>query len=179
MTANLPKYLVRMVRRSPPVPEVVRDSTPVVSFGDARKATVVTLGINQASESSSRTGVLLDGPSRRLATLKSLKAKSSSTLSAAQVRQVIADCDKYFHRDRNPYRRWFDPLDKLLRDSVGASYYDGTAAHLDLVQWATDPTWGKLRAGAKKTLSSPTDFRTYRTSFDLDTWAWCCSTVGK
>jgi hypothetical protein len=27
---------------------------------------------------------------------------------------------------------------------VGASYYDDSACHLDLVQWATDPTWGDL-----------------------------------
>jgi hypothetical protein len=27
---------------------------------------------------------------------------------------------------------------------LGASYYDGSACHLDLVQWATDPVWGQL-----------------------------------
>jgi hypothetical protein len=27
---------------------------------------------------------------------------------------------------------------------VGASYYDGSACHLDLVQWATDPVWSGL-----------------------------------
>lgn len=30
------------------------------------------------------------------------------------------------------------------------SYYKGTACHLDFVQWATDPTWGKLRTADKK-----------------------------
>lgn len=29
-------------------------------------------------------------------------------------------------------------------EAVGASYYDGSACHVDLVQWATDPTWAKL-----------------------------------
>jgi hypothetical protein len=55
---------------------------------------------------------------------------------------VVADCAAYFQR--NPYRRWFDPLDELLRAGVGASFYDGTACHLDLVQWATDPVWGQM-----------------------------------
>lgn len=27
---------------------------------------------------------------------------------------------------------------------LGASYYAGSACHVDLVQWATDPTWAKL-----------------------------------
>jgi hypothetical protein len=29
--------------------------------------------------------------------------------------------------------------------ALGVSYYDGTACHLDLVQWATDPTWAGLK----------------------------------
>lgn len=31
-----------------------------------------------------------------------------------------------------------------MSDSLGVSYYHGTACHLDLVQWATDPIWGQL-----------------------------------
>ncbi len=42
-------------------------------------------------------------------------------------------------------------MEKILRP-LGASYYTGTACHLDLVQWATDPTWGKLRGNFKKNL---------------------------
>jgi hypothetical protein len=37
----------------------------------------------------------------------------------------------------------FDQLEKILA-ACGGSYYDGTACHLDIVQWATDPSWGKL-----------------------------------
>ncbi len=57
------------------------------------------------------------------------------------ISQVLRDCDTYF--ERNPYRRWFDQLEPIL-SQCGASYYDGTACHLDLVQWATDPTWNRL-----------------------------------
>lgn len=55
---------------------------------------------------------------------------------------MVADCAAYFQR--NPYRRWFDPLDALLRASTRCSYYDGSACHLDLVQWATDPAWNGI-----------------------------------
>lgn len=54
----------------------------------------------------------------------------------------MADCATYFRR--RPYRRWFDPLDGVLRASTGCGYYDGTACHLDLVQWATDPAWNGI-----------------------------------
>lgn len=54
---------------------------------------------------------------------------------------MVNACNGYF--GANPYRRWFNQLEPLLR-SVGASYYDGTACHLDLVQWATDPVWSKI-----------------------------------
>lgn len=52
---------------------------------------------------------------------------------------------------RNPYRRWFDQLEPLL-NAVGASYYDGSACHLDLVQWATDPKWGALSRSSRRML---------------------------
>jgi hypothetical protein len=38
---------------------------------------------------------------------------------------------------------WFGKLEQLLRLN-GTSYLDGSACHLDLVQWATDPTWRQL-----------------------------------
>jgi hypothetical protein len=57
------------------------------------------------------------------------------------VEHVWDGCRGYFRR--NPYRRWFDQLEAVLRP-LDASYYEGTACHLDLVQWATDPTWASL-----------------------------------
>jgi hypothetical protein len=54
---------------------------------------------------------------------------------------VFADCNGYFQRQ--PYR-WFNAFRPVLK-ACGASFDDGTACHLDLVQWATDPTWGKLQ----------------------------------
>ena len=57
------------------------------------------------------------------------------------IEQVLQDCDTYFQR--KPYHWWFDQLEMVLQ-GCGTSYYDGSACHLDLVQWATNPTWGNL-----------------------------------
>ncbi len=88
-----------------------------------------------------------------MATLDSLAAENTELLTDEQVRTVIADCAAYFNPERNPYRTWFDPLDQVLSDGLGVSYYDGSACHLDLVQWATNPVWGRLKdRDAKKLL---------------------------
>lgn len=136
-------YLVEMVRR--PTPSgcgVVEGSTPVVAFGNPNVANVATLGINPSRIEFTDSEVRpLPADKRRLATLKSLGANTSHELTDQQVRQVIDECAAYFHK--NPYRRWFDPLDEVLT-GLGVSYYDDTACHLDIVQWATDPVWGKM-----------------------------------
>ncbi|MGH9192119.1 MAG: hypothetical protein ACRDZ0_06555 [Acidimicrobiales bacterium] len=49
-------------------------------------------------------------------------------------------------------REGFDPLDRILRGAIGASYYDRTACHLDLVQWATSPVWGGLASEVRGAL---------------------------
>jgi hypothetical protein len=107
------------------------------------KPAVATLGINPSHvEFVDSGGVLLDGNRRRLATLASLGVSEHRDLDARSAAWVIDDCARYFAR--RPYRRWFDPLDRLLREGAFVSYYDGTACHLDLVQWATSPVWGRL-----------------------------------
>jgi hypothetical protein len=63
----------------------------------------------------------------------------------------VSACDEYF--SGNPYSRWFDVLDALVR-SAGASYYsdDKPAAHLDLVPYATHVKWGLLREDQQRVL---------------------------
>lgn len=140
---ELPETLTAMVRRLPPVgAPVVPGSTPVVAFGNPRRSTVATLGINPSRHEFTDNVGLLSGEDRRLATLESLGADRFDRLTDEQVTRVVSDCAGYFQR--RPYRRWFDPLDQLLRASTGCSYYEGTACHLDLVQWATDPIWARI-----------------------------------
>lgn len=155
----IPNYLLNMAKRPMPKGVVVGESTPVIAFGNCRTARIATLGINPSVREFVEKGILLDGEKRRLSTLKSLRAKSTSELTITQAEQVISDCDAYF--SRNPYG-WFKPLDKIIKAAAGATYYptsgneSGDACHLDLVQWATDPVWGKLSATIKRPLIEET-----------------------
>jgi len=146
----VPDYI--SARINSPVPtggRVVPGSTPVVAFGDVRKARIATLGWNPSKlEFLDSKGRLLDGDARRLETTISLKEKPPLE-SAEIIRRVFDGCNRYFQS--RPYRRWFDVLEKVLKQ-IGGSYYNGTACHLDLVQWATDPVWGGLEPITRETL---------------------------
>ena len=139
---DIPSYIEQRIRCPvPPDSCVVPDSTPVIAFGNARTATVATLGLNPSKHEFLRDGKELVDPDRRLATLQSLGTSDLVNAPESIVAQVLQDCDSYFVR--NPYCWWFDQLEAVLQ-GCGISYYDGSACHLDLVQWATNPTWGKL-----------------------------------
>jgi hypothetical protein len=140
-----------MVRRPATVAEVVSGSTPVIAFGDPFRATVATLGINPSRrEFLDTNGELLTGAERRLATLASLQARDTAGLNSDQAAALIRDCAGYFRR--NPYRSWFDRLNGVMHAATGASYYEGSACHLDLVQWATDPIWSSLPQSTRRIL---------------------------
>jgi len=59
------------------------------------------------------------------------------------IKSIWKCCDAYFQR--NPYDRWFNPLNMIL-SQVGVSYYDEfqPACHLDLVPYATTQKWSAL-----------------------------------
>ncbi|HEV8297071.1 MAG TPA: hypothetical protein VGQ20_07240, partial [Acidimicrobiales bacterium] len=137
--------------RTPPARcSVIEGTTPVAAFGDVRRARVATLGINPSRAEFLDSGrELLRGGRRRLATLESLGIHDLATAPAEAIDRMLDECLTYFQR--NPYRRWFDQLDVLLR-GIDVSYYDGTACHLDLVPWATDPTWGGLDVRTRRAL---------------------------
>ena len=119
---------------------VVAGSTPVVAFGHPLEARAATLGINPSvRESRSPSGVLLAGDARRLATTTSLGLGDGEP-SEKSAAQVIDDCAKDDHvAPTTGSTRSIPSSATVLR-----VYFDSTACHLDLVQWATDPVWGKL-----------------------------------
>ena len=148
----LEDWIEERIRRAPPSACcVVAGSTPVVSFGNARTARVATLGLNPSRIEFIEDGVELVGERRRLASLNSLGVRSLVDASREQVATVLHECERYF--ERRPYRQWFDQLEGVLA-AIGASYYGDrpTACHLDIVQWATDPTWGALDRHARAKL---------------------------
>lgn len=148
---SLPDYIIDRIRRPAPLASsVVPGSTPVVAFGNARMATVATLGLNPSRvEFLDRVGRELPEQRRRLETLHSLGVANLADAPDSVVARVVAGCDGYFQH--NPYWQWFRPLEGVLA-ALGASYAAGTACHLDLVQWATDPTWGKLSDDVRQRL---------------------------
>lgn len=145
-----PDYLVERACRVPPAGcGIVAGTTAVVSFGDPVRPAVATLGINPSSgEFLGRDG-LLDDDHRRLATLPSLRVSDHAEIDAVLGSIIVSECAGYF--DRRPYR-WFLPLDRILRQGAGVSYFDGSACHLDLVQWATSPLWAGLDDSVRASL---------------------------
>ncbi len=129
---------------------IVGGSTPIVFFGNIKNATVATLGINPSKNEFQKDGKELVEKQRRLETLSSLNANSLSSLTQAQAEKVFDTCLKYFQN--NPYKKWFDQLENNILKGFSVSYYTGTACHLDIIQWATDPIWRSLDYLTKKQL---------------------------
>lgn len=134
-------------------PGVVTWACPVPFFGRIDEARVATVGINPSNREFVRSdGAELDGPQRRLPTLASLALDDWSQATGGDVRAVTQACLRYF--EGNPYRLWFDVLERVLNRG-GYSYYGGTrAAHIDLVAYATASKWGTLGPAVRKTLIS-------------------------
>lgn len=145
MTADLTSvevegHLVERLRRTPS-PSSVPGSLPVLFFGDIFSAKAATVGLNPSRlEYVDNQGQELTGSERRLETLSSLGLSSRGSLTVNQARRAIDQMRSYFHG--NVYTGWFARHWRVLQ---GAGHdYDQDAAHLDLVQEATDPTWSKL-----------------------------------
>jgi len=112
---------------------VLPDSTAVIAFGNPNTARVATLGINPSYGEFANTNLLR---------LSDLGASSPADLTDDQARKVAHACYNYFTSEK-PYR-WFKPMEEYAVAPSGASYYDGSACHLDLTPWATKPIWKEL-----------------------------------
>lgn len=134
----------RIRRAMPDDLGVVPDSLPVVSFGDPARATTATISLNPSwLEFLAPDGTWLLGERRRLPSLVSLGVEDPRELKDEEVERAIAECNLYFDGP-NWYRAWFGWLESLQQAAGTGSYLDGTACHLDLVQWATRPAQGDL-----------------------------------
>jgi len=140
----------QLARRSVPS-DVVSWASPVPYFGKIASARVATIGINPSNlEFVDGSGKALIGSQRRLETLDSLRLAAWREADGQTVRTLARGCTMYFRG--NPYRRWFDVLERVLAVS-GYSYYRGNlAAHLDLVPYATATKWGLLPMGVRRGL---------------------------
>lgn len=163
---EVPAEVAERIRRDPdPELNVLEGSTPVVFFGHQPSARVASLGINPSNqEFTTSRGSELSGEKRRFETLGSLEIASNSAADESQVEAVYERCLNYFtdpdaavpgvepQPRPTAYWRWFRELEAVLNPLAGASYLDGSACHLDLVQWATQPNWGGLAKQTRETL---------------------------
>lgn len=135
---------------------VVAGSTPVVSFGNPANAKVATLGINPSSGEFSygKDRPLLSKEEKRLVDHDVLQIKNPRSLTLEESQRVIEGCNDYFKSEK--HYEWFLRLEEIVLSPAGYTYYGGNASacHLDLVQWATDPVWGSIKAAVKKRLLS-------------------------
>lgn len=111
-------------------------------FGNVACSLVATLGLNPSNrEFVDAFGNELSGQARRLETLASLGLARWADASERDIRCIVKGCERYF--SRNPYDLWFKKLDVLI-SATRASYYYGTASHLDLIPFATSRKWSSL-----------------------------------
>lgn len=128
---------------------IVKTWVPVPYFGDLANSTVATVGLNPSDkEFEDDDGQELRDGARRFYTLNSLDIESWSELSGQDLLSIKESCDNYFNR--NPYLRWFGNLKPIISE-LNVSFGDG-ACHLDLVPYATNEKWGKLRQVQKREL---------------------------
>ena len=174
MTTNFiieDRVIERAMAQYPKVPQLVEFSTPVVSFGYPKNAKVATLGINPSSNEfqiGNGNKSPLPAASKRLVDTESLGTSQTQALTREQAIKVIEGCYSYF--ETNPYE-WFDDLQEYALTPTGTSFKSGSACHLDLVQWATDPVWQDKRMPRetkKFLLEKDKDFLEYQlTTYDF------------
>ena len=162
------RVIQRAMESYPTIEELVVGSTPVVSFGNPGPAKMITVGINPSSSEFQVPGKsknLLPSGKKRLVDLESLGIENPKSLNREQAIQTIEGCYDYFDtKNHNPYMTWFNHLNDNINKHFGLNYLDGSAAHLDLVQWATDPVWGGIASEAIRgeLLKSDAEFLRYQ-----------------
>lgn len=136
------KHSELRIKTNPNNPSIIAGSTPVLFFGNINNSKVATLGINPSKNEFLENGIELSEEEKRFETLNSLEATNHENLTNEHIEKVINSCLNYYNI--NPYRRWFDVLENYILKKLSVSYYSGSACHLDIVQWATDPIWRDL-----------------------------------
>lgn len=135
--------------------DVITWATPVPYFGRLAESHVATVGINPSNlEFLDQEGAPLTLDARRLPTLGSLGLERWSRSDRATAERLLQGCTGYF--EKNPYRPWFDALDRMLAPA-GYTYYTTTldsraACHLDVVPYATRTKWGLLTSAQRGAL---------------------------
>ena len=145
MITTEPEIVLRRMNRPHKSWCVVPRTTPVPFFGNVEAARCLTIGINPSfNEFLSNNEELLVGKNKRLEDFETLSINDHEyyeQVGLENAAKIYRSCISYFKR--NPYS-WFQKIEDTVNSAFGCSYYNDSAAHLDLVQWATKPVWSKL-----------------------------------
>lgn len=145
MDSQIPSIILHQINHATLSKYVVPGSTPVPFFGNFVGASTYTIGINPSvREFYSEKGELLKHDQKRLEDYESLRLSRDEVIhsfSDKEVEKIYHACLKYFGPN---YYHWFDRLESVVNLAFHSSYFDGSACHLDLIQWATDPIWGAI-----------------------------------
>lgn len=120
---------------------------PIFSFGNPDGAKIASISLNPSGqEFKSYAKEILTRERQRFENpwIDAVPCNRDS------LHAIQADGHRYFQRlDRSGartfYRGWFGVMEALLNASRWQhSYLNGTACHLDLSPWASEPVWGEL-----------------------------------
>lgn len=163
------KIIVERLHVDPPNNcTIVNGSTPIIAFGQFRSAKVATVSLNPSWAEFEKVK-----DKHRFHTLQTLGVKNYSEITDEHINQIVDYCERYFERyyttgvrkiKKNPlyYKAWFVPMEKMINDITGCSYFNGTACHLDISQWATTRTWGNLKENQTELLVGKMDLELLR-----------------
>lgn len=145
MIDQIPDFIFDRICKPTLSKYVVKGSTPVPFFGNFLNASTYTIGINPSlKEFLSSSGKLLEDEEKRLEDFNSLgivESEFSYPISDTFANSIILACLNYFKG--NPYH-WFNAIEETVNVVCNSSYFEDSACHLDLVQWATDPIWSTI-----------------------------------
>jgi hypothetical protein len=149
----LDNIIMNRLKQEPPKGcTVVEGSTAVIAFGKFRSAKLATVSLNP----SYREFDLVNGK-QRFHNLESLGVIKYDELDEMHKKLILDYCERYFERPGIVYKNWFNSLATLIKETTNFDYYNGTACHLDLSQWATLDIWGKLKPWQRIELLSTGD----------------------
>jgi len=133
----------RIKRRIEPDMHITPRTTPVIYFGNYEKARACTISLNPSDREFIGNAGLLIGNQAKLCSREELGKRDDEELSESDAIRVKEACDNYFNK--RPLGDFFDRFDIFLRRFWNYSYYNDTCVHLDMIQWATTPTFGDIQ----------------------------------
>lgn len=160
---DIENQILQRIIKVPSSSAVILGSTPVISFGDFTTSSFATLSINPSSREFLQGSKLISAPKKRLVDKESLNINLNALIREEHAEAIWQGCRNYFEPSSNPLD-WFDELNKVLVH-IDRKFDSRNTCHIDLVQSATFPAWGKLtQAETQKLLEEDFDFFKYQIS---------------